>query len=551
MMKRNRKIGAAFLTSALCISLLSGCGSTGDDKSGESAQLPEASTQKDASVPGWQQDNEEHVELDWYVNAPWWDASFGNDLVTKKIAADTNVTINFLIGDDTNLNTYFAGEDLPDIITIFDSASSAAVTANEWAMPLRELADAYDPYFYQVASEETLNWMTLEDGKAYGYPGYFSAERDYDPEDYDTVYPQQAFVIRQDVYEALNRPEMKTPEQFIDTLNKIKEQYPDLIPLGFNAMTTSDGSLGSAFQNLLGVPVLDENHNWYDRQMDEDYLNWLSVLNQAYNQGCISDDSFSDDGDAFNEKLQSGKYACVIMGSVVNMNVPLQAFYTQNPDAAYIAIDGPQSTVDGREAIYSSAGLGGWTVNYITKDCKNPERAIELFTYLISDYGEIITFFGIEGETYTVENGKYILTDEIKKIRDNEPEKYRSEYRMTNFYLFGHDRYNAMGECPSCMEQIYSFGTEKIHSRGLEIIRDQFSTSNISPDSNTAEARNASNISTNWYTTLVSMIRSSSEEEFQKVLEDYKAFRGSNGWEEIVSIYNEKIKANRDKLGYK
>ncbi len=553
MMKKTMKqISALALAAMMGASVIGGCGTAQNQAAdvSDTSATDDTAVKKDPSVPGWQQDNSEHVELTWYVNATWWDPSFGEDLVTKKIAEDTNVTINFVVGDDTNLNTYFAGEDLPDVITLFDSSSSAAVTADSWAMPLQDLADKYDPYFYEVVPQETLNWMALEDGKAYGCPGYFSAEKDYDAESYDTVYPQQAFVMRKDVYEALGEPDMSTPEKFLETLGKIKEEYPDLVPLGFNAMTTSEGSLGSFFQNLLGIPLLDENNNWYDRQMDEDYLNWISTLNKAYNQGYIIDDSFADDGDAFNEKLQVGKYACVIMGSVVNMNQSLQAFYATNPEAAYIAVDGPKSSVEGRKPIFSNAGLGGWTVSYVTKNCKNPERAIELFTYLMSDYGEIISFYGIEGETYTIQDGKYILTDEVKKIRDEDPEKYRKEYRLSNFYLFGNDRYNAMGECPKAMEQIYQFGSDKIHERGLDIIREQFSLSQINPDSNTVEARNMTNINTNWYTTIVSLIRSTNDTEFQKVLDEYKAFRETNGWDKIVQIHNEKLQNNRAVLGY-
>ncbi len=38
------------------------------------------------------------------------------------------------------------------------------------------------------------------------------------------------------------------------------------------------------------------------RDMDEDYLSWIKTLNQAYKNGCISDDSFTDDNTAWQEK---------------------------------------------------------------------------------------------------------------------------------------------------------------------------------------------------------------------------------------------------------
>lgn len=548
MKRKSLKQLIALSTAAIMsLSLLAGCGSSENEGT---ADLSEARVEKDASIPGWQQDNEEHIELTWYVNATWWNPDFGNDLVTAKIAEDTNVTINFLVGDDTNLNTYFAGEELPDIITLFDSTSTAAMSAADWAIPLQTLADTYDPYFYEVAATDTLNWMALEDGYTYGYPGYSGSERDFDPAYYDMVFPQQSFVIRKDVYEAIGSPSMATPDEFLDAMEKIHTQFPELMTLGFNAMSDSEGSLGARLQNLLGVPLLDENKQWYDRTQDEDYLTWLHTINEAYRRGFINDDSFADDGTAFNEKLQAGRYAFVIMSGVINENPPITSWYQENPDAAYIAIDGPQPGVAGRTPIYSNASVGGWTVNYITKDCIDPERAIELFTYLMSDYGEILCFFGIEGETYTVQNGQYILTDDVKAVRDSDPTRYQTEYRMTEFYLFGHDRYNAMGESPVSMQQIYDFGAQKTHEAGLEVIRDQFALGNTSPDNGSAEARNLTNINTNWTTNLVKMVRAGSDEEFQTAFDDYITFRENNGFDDIVAIYNEKIAANRAKLGY-
>lgn len=550
-MKRDKKKAAAAALMLLgCAAALAGCGDSGTDKQA-SDELPAARVEKDGTVPGWQQDNEEHVDLTWYVNATWWDSTWGEDFVTQKIELDTNVSVTFYIGDDTNLNTYFAGDELPDIITIFDSSSSAARTANEWALPLQLLADTYDPYFYEVASEDTLSWLALEDGYTYGYPGYAGSEKDFDPEYYDTVYPQQAFLIRQDVYEALEEPDMTTTEGFLDALTQISVSFPELIPLGFNSMTAGDGSLGSSLQNLLGVPLLDENNEWYDRQLDEDYLNWIYTLNQAYRAGYINDDSFADDDTAYEEKMSAGKYACVISCSVANSSGYLTNWYNTNPEGAYIAVEGPSASIEGRTAVYSTADKGGWTVSYITKDCSDPERAIELFTYLMSDYGEIITFFGIEGETYTInEDGKYVQLDWLKELRNTDPDTYIKDYRLAELCMFGHDRYDAMGECAECMEQIFSFGSDKIHQAGLEIIREQFSCNNISPDSGTEEARNLSNINTKWYTTLVSMIRASSDEEYSSIFDSYLSFREDNGFDSIVDVFNAKIAANREKLGY-
>ena len=82
--------------------------------------------------------------------------------------------------------------------------------------------------FYKVASAQTLSWFAMDDGKTYGYPDYSNTQEDYDSGE---IYAKTAFVIRNDVYEALGKPSMGTQEEFLDVLNQIKEQFPDLIPL--------------------------------------------------------------------------------------------------------------------------------------------------------------------------------------------------------------------------------------------------------------------------------------------------------------------------------
>ena len=153
----------------------------------------------DADTPAWKLDKKEELtQLTWYVNADWWNTDFGNDVVTKKIKEDLNINIKFITGDDTKLNTFFAGSDMPDLITVFDSNSPVVQKAATWALPLNDLAEKYDPYFNKVAAQDTLNWLQ-EDGKTYGYPNYSNTQEDYDS---GNIPAKTAFIIRKDVYEA-------------------------------------------------------------------------------------------------------------------------------------------------------------------------------------------------------------------------------------------------------------------------------------------------------------------------------------------------------------
>ncbi len=536
-MKKTGRLVSIILAIVMALSMLAGCQSEEKTVSGALPEL-DGRYEVDASKPAYQLDTKENTKLTWYVNADWWNTDWANDTVTKKIKEDLGLDIEFLTGDDTKLNTLFAGDSLPDIVTIFSSSSTVATSANQWAYALDDLAAKYDPYFFEVAKKDTLNWFKLSDGKTYGYPGYSNSSEDYAS---GNLFATTAFVIRKDIYEALGEPSMSTQEDFLNVLSQIKEKYPDVIPFGSNSMTDSEGSLGGDFQNYLGVPIENEDGTWYDRRMDEDYLSWIKTLNMAYRNGCISDDNFSDDGTAHEEKVASGRYGCIFIGGTPQRSGFLQTWYNTNPDAQYIAVDGPKSTVGNAPAL-AQAGLSGWPVTYITNQCTDPVKAIELFTYLLTDEAGILTTYGVEGETYTInEEGKYELLPEVVNMRDTANDQYKRVYRLGEFCLFGHDRYAAYkADALPAMIQINEWGKDKL--------KPQFVLENIDPDQGTAEARSLSAINTNWYTTLVGMIRAKDDATFDQLLNDFKAFRESNNWDSIVNVYNTKMQVNRDKL---
>jgi putative aldouronate transport system substrate-binding protein len=385
-----------------------------------------------------------------------------------------------------------------------------------------------------------LKWFQLEDGKTYTYPNYSNTQADYDS---GYIPAKTAFVIRKDVYEALGKPEMGTPEQFEAVMNQIKQQFPDLLPFGFNAVGTGTGSLGDVFQDFLGVPLEDEDGNFYNRNLDEDYLTWIATLNRVYRNGAISDDSFADDGTAFEEKVKSGKYATMLLDGTPQQGGNLQIWMSANPGKEYIAIDGPQST-EGRKPTLNQSGISGWMVTFITKNVKDPAKAIQIFTYLLSEEGQMLMNYGIEGETYKKNpDGTVELLPEVKAMQMNDADRYKKEYRMGEFMFFGHDRHKAlsMDSFPESIKQMQEWGRGKL--------KGHFILENTNPDPGSAEARSLSAIETEWSTTLVSMIRAKSDEERENALNNYKKFLDENNWDSIVKIRSEKMQANKEKLG--
>ncbi len=314
---------------------------------------------------------------------------------------------------------------------------------------------------------------------------------------------------------------------------------------GTNAFGTTAGSWGNILQNLLGTPLLVDG-KYYDRNNDPEYQKWLNTFAQIYRKGLISDDVFSDDDNLVSEKLSTGKYFMFTMGGIPQNQVPLQNWYGENPDKQYIAIDGPRDSKKS-DPILEQGGLSGWSVTYISKQCKNPKKAIEVYTYLISDYGRMLTSYGIEGEHYTLDsNGMAVVSDEVNKLKNEDPDRYDKELRFDDVWMFMVDSFR--------VKHGYIQETEAVQQPfewSAKYLKPRFEMDSIEPKAGTKEYRNLTNINTNFATTILGMVRSSDDEEFNQLWQDFLKYRDSKGWNDIVAIMNENIAKNMKKLGEK
>lgn len=526
------------LIGTFLLAFLGAC-SKGENQSGDKA-LETDSAGKSASVtatdPAWKSDKE-NGKLTWYVNADWWNTDYGNDVVTAQMKKDLNLDIEFQAGTDEVLNTKIASEEMPDMVTVF-VGSPLIDKAPQWALSLNDLADKYDPYFYKVVDNQVMNWYAIK-GKTYGYPSFYNTQKDYDD---GVLNGTESFLVRKDIYEAIGSPDLSTPEAVIAAADKAHELYPDVIAIGSNAFGTSTGSWGYVLQDLLGVPLMADG-KYYDRYADSEYQTWLNTFARIYRKGLISDEVFSDDDNLVAEKISTGKYFMFTMGGLTQSQVALQNWYSANPDKQYIAIDGPRDS-KGTAPMLEQGGLSGWSVTYISKKCSDPKKAIELYTYMISDYGRMLTSYGIEGTHYTLDDkGMAVVKEEVTKLKNDDPTRYYKELRFDDVWMFMTDSFRAKHgniQETEAIQQPLEWTKKYLKSR--------FEVDSIDPKAGTTEYRNLTNINTNLASTILGMVRSSSDEEFNRLWQDFVKYRNSKGWDGIVEIYNKNIEKNMEKL---
>lgn len=365
--------------------------------------------------------SEEPVKLEWYVNFSWYNTPWGGNAVSEAITEKTGADISFISPDGSEsetLDALISGNSLPDIITLgWWETQLSVIIDRGLVFPLNRLAEEYDEYFFEVADPDRLAWYTQGDGNVYCYPNSSYSIKDY--ENGQGAVSNQTFLVRKDIYEAIGSPDMTTTEGFANAVRAATEMFPEidgkpLIPVGAHEFTTIGcDSFDKFLMNFLAVPY-EKNGEFYDRYTDPEYKRWLSMFRKLGEEGLLSSDIFIDKRTQMEEKIKDGRYFCMIYQRTDIADIE-RLIYEADPDSVYIAVDGPRNE-SGDPHTLPGTGINGWIVTLISKNCEHPDLAIKLMSYLMSEEGQKLIALGIEGEHYTMENGRAVLTEETKKL---------------------------------------------------------------------------------------------------------------------------------------
>jgi putative aldouronate transport system substrate-binding protein len=88
------------------------------------------------------------------------------------------------------------------------------------------------------------------------------------------------------------------------------------------------------------------------------------------------------------------------------------------PDGRFVACPAPSSQFGEGFYVTPHPSYGYETGIFITKECDEPQVAMKWINFLFSPEGYLLTNFGIEGESYTMEDGKPKVTEYFTKNPD-------------------------------------------------------------------------------------------------------------------------------------
>lgn len=545
MVKKMNRQARRMIAAGMCLLMFGsilGCAGTNENKVTEQTQSSE--------TIGWKKYAAEQnpVTLNWYINYSWFPMDWGKNMVSKQITKDTGVNINFVTpagNQEETINALVASDSLPDIVTLgWWEPQINDMIKNKMVYALNELADQYDPYFYEVTDPTVVNWYSDENGDIYGYPN--SAYTPEAVETHSNIGSNQTFLVRKDIYEAIGSPDMTTQEGFEAAVKKAVEMFPEvdgkpLIPIGSHIFEENGcNSFDNFLMNFLAVPY-EKDGKLYDRHTDPEYLSWLKFFRKLGEEGYLSSDIFVDQRTQMNEKVAEGRYFCMLYQRT-DIADQESTLYEKNPDSIYIAVDGPKNS-KGDDYVLPTNAINGWTLTLISKNCKHPDRAIAFLDYMMSEEGQKMISLGVEGEMYDWVDGKAVLKDEVKKLLTTDRKKYDEVYGADDAYWMLQNNVMQLDWMP---EKQYPLNQMEEWTYPYTRYLGEYE---VTKQDDSEMSRINSRIDKLWGKTLPRLLLAKSDEEFDQLFETFVEEREILGYSQLVKEHQKTMEENKKRLG--
>ena len=491
------------------------------------------------------------VTIDWFVNEGWYNLDWDTEKpVHAYIAENYGVELNFQnsAGGGTGtekLNAMIAADDLTDVVTMgwwysqFQDLQSAGMVE-----PLDVRMPQIAPNLWEEVPEFMVNWYTFTDGHWYGFPNMFWAEEQMNEKNF--LQTNAGMVARQDIMDQLDitADDFKTQEGMLEALRKVRDadvQYNglDVVPLYF---TPNGGFPGTYVWNgMFGIPREDSDGNWRGGEFggvpldDPKSYEQLRFANQLFREGLISKENFTADRSQISEKIVSGSIFALMM-NVADYQGELRNLYNADNDAVFKPV-GPVHAQDMAQPYLVSSGLTGWLVSMISTDTDHLERILGLWEFLYSEEGMLVTEFGFEGDTYTLDdNGTVVWTDSYLEMVNDPDVSATSIVGNENLWLLRNSvTYQQYQPEPATIgEQI----GRDVWTYFGPYVYDDTAFQNLGPFGGTDEAAMAAEIGVYMEEQLPRMVLAGSESELREVYQETLDNLEKMGIEEVRSTQN-------------
>lgn len=350
--------------------------------------------------------------------------------VAKEIEKRLGIRMEIVQGDAQKFSILTAGGDLPDIIYTNpdqQNVSAEQLITSGQVIPLDDLIEEYGSNIKDNFPERltySKEFGSNGEGKTYFLPilGY---EADEENPNISYTIKQLGLMTRWDVYKAIGCPEIQTTDDYLNVLKQMQD-YAREKDLGNGLQVWaisgwSDWGLWPWYvatqqeMGYLGLQygLLNTENGTVELQYTSDaFWDSLAFYNKAYNMGILDPEAFTMKNDQFWDKCNNG---LVLMAYASWQTDYINQHLAANGHADWgyekLPSDG-MGYVYGITSADAPIGSGMEYATAITKNCENPEKAMELLNFLNSEEGARLLYSGIEGVHWTNEDGVVKPTEE-------------------------------------------------------------------------------------------------------------------------------------------
>lgn len=351
--------------------------------------------------------------------------------IGKAIAEATGVNVEYIHPTDgqseEQFNLLIASSKLPDAMeytwTSYPGGPEKAI-ADGVIIPLNDLIDKHAPNLKRILeSDPELDKMVKTDsGQYYAFPMLRNSE--------GVVF--RGPMLRKDWLDELGLDVPVTVDDWHSVLTAFKEKKGAVAPLTAlyaNRMNLQDTFYG-AYRTSHDFYIDDEGKVRFG-PLDPQFKDVMTLFRQWYSEGLIDKDFPIVERNTLDKRILNGESGATVFLLGGGMGKWLESAKAQTPSFDLVAAPYPVLNVGDR----AFTGQRDFKYNpkasaAITTSAKNPELIVKWLDFAFSEQGIMMYNFGIEGESYTVENGVPKFTDAILKN-----EKYNSQQMLAQYTI--------------------------------------------------------------------------------------------------------------------
>ncbi|MCI8404396.1 MAG: extracellular solute-binding protein [Clostridia bacterium] len=349
----------------------------------------------------------------------------------KQWMEETGANIEFIHPTSGNaaeqFNLLLTSKNKPDII-IYDWYSVAGgpqkYIDEEVIYSLNDIIDNYSPNLKKYLEEnpDIDKSVKTDTGKYYVYPFVRGNEK---------LTVSKGPIIRKSILTQLNMQVPETIDEWHELLLGAKNLGVST-PLSYKLLEfEKNGIFSGAFGVKEGF-YLDDNGKVQYGPAQPGVKQYLETMKQWFDEGLLDqnisnvEQKVIDANILNNSTVATVGYAGSAIGTYINAGVDMIA--APNP----VLEKGTISEFGQKDNAYVPSNSAA-----ITTDCKNIELAARFLDYAYGDKGSLLLNFGVEGESYTMEDGNPAYTDVIL----NNQEGYSISQALSMYMMIGSGPY--------------------------------------------------------------------------------------------------------------